>query len=49
VQASNDALLGMYKEIACDVVVVEKGQPIHQQTGSGILRVDPAKTTTATR
>ncbi len=35
VQASNDALLGMYKEIACEVVVVEKGQPIHQQTGSG--------------
>ena len=49
VQASNDALLGMYKEIACDVTVVEKGQPIHQQTGSGILRVDPAKTTTAAR
>ena len=49
VQASNDALLGMYKEIACEVTVVDKGQTIHQQTGSGILRVDPAKTTTATR
>jgi hypothetical protein len=49
VQASNDALLGMYKEIACEVTVVDKGQPIHQQTGSGILRVDPAKTTTAAR
>jgi hypothetical protein len=49
VQASSDALLGMYKEIACEVTVVEKGQPIHQQTGSGILRVDPAKTTTAAR
>jgi hypothetical protein len=47
VQASNDALLGMYKEIACEVSVVDKGQPIHQQTGSGILRVDPAKTTVA--
>ncbi len=49
VQASADALLGMYKEIACEVIVVDKGQPIHQQTGSGVLRVDPAKTTTATR
>jgi hypothetical protein len=47
VQASNDALLGMYKEIACEVIVVDKGQPIHQQTGSGILRVDPAKTSVA--
>jgi hypothetical protein len=43
VQASNDALLGLYKEIACEVIVVDKGQPIHQQTGSGVLRVDPAK------
>jgi hypothetical protein len=49
VEASNDALLGMYKEIACEVTVMEKGQAIHQQTGSGILRVDPAKTTTAAR
>jgi hypothetical protein len=49
VQASNDALLGMYKEIACEVTVLDKGQPIRQQTGSGILRVDPAKTTTASR
>jgi hypothetical protein len=49
VEASNDALLGMYREIACEVTVVEKGQPIHQQTGSGILRVDPARTTTASR
>ena len=49
VEASEDALLGMYKEIACDVTVMEKGQAIHQQTGSGILRVDPAKITTAAR
>jgi hypothetical protein len=49
VEASNDALLGMYREIACEVTVVEKGQPIHQQTGSGILRVDPARATTALR
>jgi hypothetical protein len=49
VQATNDALLGLYKELACEVIVVDKGQPIHQQTGSGILRVDPAKTTTASR
>lgn len=48
VQASSDALLGMYKEIACEVTVVDKGQAVHQQTGSGILRVDPAKTTTTT-
>jgi hypothetical protein len=43
VQASSDALLGMYKEIACEVTVTEKGQAIHQQTCSGVLRVDPAK------
>ena len=49
VQASDDALLGMYREIACEVTVIEKGQPIHQQTGSGILRVDPSRTTTASR
>jgi len=43
VQASNDALLGMYKEIACEVTVVDKGQSIRQQTGSGVLRVDPVR------
>jgi len=43
VQASNDALLGMYKEIACEVTVVDRGQAIRQQTGSGVLRVDPVR------
>ena len=46
VQADSDALLGIYKEIACEVTVSDKGQSIHQQTGSGILRVDPARSAT---
>lgn len=49
VQADSDALVGLYKEIACELTVVENGQSIHQQTGSGILRVDPARSVTASR
>jgi hypothetical protein len=44
VQADPDALMGLYKEIACEVTVTENGQTIHQQTGSGVLRVDAART-----
>lgn len=46
VQADSDALLGLYKEIACEITVSDNGQSIHQQTGSGILRVDPARSAT---
>lgn len=49
VEASPDALAGLYKEITCEVTVTEKGQPVKQQTGSGVLRIDPAKTRSASR
>ncbi len=43
IEATNDALVGLYKDIFCEVTVTENGQSIRQQTGSGILRVDPNK------
>ena len=43
IQADPDALAGLYKDLACEVTVKENGQSIHQQTGSGVLRVDPAR------
>lgn len=42
VSASNDALLGQYKELTCEIIVRQAGQEIRQRTGKGILRVDPA-------
>ncbi|MCH1496495.1 MAG: hypothetical protein L7U72_14850 [Rubripirellula sp.] len=38
-----DALTGQYKEIACDVKITDEGQDIHQQSGSGVIRVDEKK------
>ena len=35
-----DALVGQYQEIACDIAITDSGQTIHQQTGSGVLRID---------
>jgi len=43
IEATDEALVGLYKEIFCEVTVVENGQSIRQQSGSGVLRVDPAK------
>lgn len=40
VQASPDALAGLYKGLSCEVAFSFDGQTIRQQTGSGILRVD---------
>ena len=42
ISATSEALLGQYKELACEIVVTESGQAIRQRTGKGILRVDPA-------
>ncbi len=42
IAASDEALLGQYKELTCEIVVREKGQEIRQRSGKGILRVDPA-------
>ena len=44
IAADNDALAGMYKGIACEFTFTEYGQTIRQHTGSGVLRVDAAKT-----
>ena len=49
IEADSDALTGLYKEIFCEVSVNENGQTVRQQTGSGILRIDPARTTAAAR
>ena len=49
VEAAADALAGLYKEITCEVTVKENGQSIRQQSGSGILRVDPARARTAVK
>ena len=43
IQATPEALLGQYKQIQAEIAVHEGGQWIRQQTGSGILRVDPAR------
>jgi hypothetical protein len=40
IAADQDALPGLYKEIAYEVAFHEAGQTIRQHTGSGILRVD---------
>lgn len=40
IQATNDALLGQYKNIFCEITIVEDGQEIRQQTGAGTLRID---------
>ncbi len=47
VEADPDALAGLYKEIACEVTVTENGQQVHQQTGTGVLRVDARRTVAA--
>ena len=43
VEVTKDALIGPYKEIAAEITIIENGQPIRQQSGSGVLRVDPER------
>ncbi len=40
--ASDEALLGLYREIGVELTFREDGQEIRQRTGTGVLRVDPA-------
>ncbi len=40
VEVAQDALTGQYQEIGCDITIQDSGQAIHQQTGSGTLRID---------
>ncbi len=42
IDASADALLGQYKELACELTFSINGELIRQRLGKGILRVDPA-------
>ena len=44
IRADADALAGLFKDIQCEVTVVENGQTLRQITGSGVLRIDPART-----
>jgi hypothetical protein len=44
VAADADALAGLYKGIGCEIAFTEDGQTIRQQSGSGVLRIDAAKT-----
>lgn len=46
VKVTKNCLVGQYKDIFCEVTVSDGGQQISQQTGSGILRVDPERRTT---
>lgn len=42
-EVTADALVGQYKEITAEIAIVENGQTIRQQSGSGVLRVDPSR------
>ncbi|MFM8271217.1 MAG: pre-peptidase C-terminal domain-containing protein [Gemmata sp.] len=39
-RATTDALVGNYQGVVLDVTVTEKGQPVRQLSGNGVLRVD---------
>jgi len=43
VEADPDALAGLYKGVTCEIEFQEDGQTVHSHTGSGILRVDAAR------
>ena len=49
VEVSNEALTGQYKEIQAIIAVPEGGQVIRQQSGSGVLRIDPARGTSSNK
>jgi|GEM_PF-642793 len=42
-QAQDDALLGMYEDIFCEALVPDQDQQIREESGSGILRIDPKR------
>jgi hypothetical protein len=46
-KANDDALLGLYRDIGCEILLIDKGQSVKQVTGAGILRVDPSHVVTA--
>ena len=42
IKATEEALLGQYKELKCEITYNIDGQSIRQVTQNGTLRVDPA-------
>jgi len=42
-KATKDCLTGLYRDIYCEALVQEKGQTIREESGSGMLRVDPER------
>ncbi|HEY3739708.1 MAG TPA: PPC domain-containing protein [Bryobacteraceae bacterium] len=49
IEASTDALAGLYNGVTCDVSVTTNGETQHQQAGSGLLRVDPSRIAVVTK
>jgi hypothetical protein len=43
VEVTRDALVGQYREIAVEISIPEGNQMVRQQTGNGVLRIDPEK------
>ncbi|MCM8540989.1 MAG: hypothetical protein NE328_12000, partial [Lentisphaeraceae bacterium] len=43
VEVTRDCLINQYKDISCEVMIMNNGQLISQKTGSGVLRVDPER------
>ncbi len=43
VEVTADALVGQAKEISAEITFTENGQSIRQQSGSGVLRIDPSR------
>jgi hypothetical protein len=41
IEATDDALIGSVRDIACEVLVPQDGKQIKQRSGRGILRIDP--------
>ncbi|WP_157369286.1 PPC domain-containing protein [Zavarzinella formosa] len=39
-RATSEALVGNYQGIVLDLTVIDKGQPVRQLSGSGVLRID---------
>ena len=43
VEVTKDCLVEQYRDIYCEVAIPVEGQVIRQQTGNGVLRVDPER------
>jgi hypothetical protein len=43
IACAEEALLGQYRDIFCEVTLTENGQPMREQSGYGVLRIDTPK------